>query len=244
MSESEFEVGRLFERYRLDAASGAAGGVAHVRMNFVSGADGAVTSGGHSGQLGGPHDRLIMRVLRAMADVVLVSAGTVRSEGYGGLNLPAEFLAWRAEHVSPHPPRIAIATQALGLEPEMSVFRKAEVRPLIVAPRARVREAGDRFDGAADLLGCGETELDLAEVLAELARRGEGRVLCEGGPQLFGSLLERDLVDEVCLTVSPTFTAGRAGRIATSPTEVFRSYALDPPLVDDDGFLFLRYRRR
>ncbi|WP_203230917.1 dihydrofolate reductase family protein, partial [Agromyces humi] len=66
-----------------------------VRMNFVTSLDGAVTLEGRSGGLGDEHDRLAMQVLRTLADVVLVGAGTVRVEGYGGLQVDAADAAWR-----------------------------------------------------------------------------------------------------------------------------------------------------
>ena len=54
-------------------------------------------------------------------------------------------------------------------------------------------------------------------LLAELARRGLHRVLCEGGPSLFGALIAADAVDELCLTVAPLLAGGTAGRIARGP---------------------------
>jgi riboflavin biosynthesis pyrimidine reductase len=44
---------------------------------------------------------------------------------------------------------------------------------------------------------------DLASVIDELRKRGCRRILCEGGPTLFGALLADGLVDEVFLTLSP-----------------------------------------
>ena len=49
---------------------------------------------------------------------------------------------------------------------------------------------------------------DLASVIADLRERGFRRILCEGGPTLFGALLADRLVDEVFLTLSPLL-AGR-----------------------------------
>ncbi len=49
---------------------------------------------------------------------------------------------------------------------------------------------------------------DVVDAIAELRDRGCRRILCEGGPTLFGSVLEAGLVDELFLTVSPLF-AGR-----------------------------------
>ena len=68
------------------------------------------------------------------------------------------------------------------------------------------------------------------------------RIACEGGPRLFGRLVEDDLVDQLCLTVAPLLVAGPAARIAAGPVAVPRRLALASILLED-GFTFLRYRR-
>jgi 5-amino-6-(5-phosphoribosylamino)uracil reductase len=85
--------------------------------------------------------------------------------------------------------------------------------------------------------------LSPAALLDELGRRGLHRVLCEGGPRLFGDLVGADLVDELCLTVAPVLAAGAAGRIAVGPPG-------PPPrplrlvgALEEDGALLLRYAR-
>ena len=71
---------------------------------------------------------------------------------------------------------------------------------------------------AADVVVCGESVVDLAVGLAELRQRGLDQVLCEGGPHLFGALLAADLVDELCLTVSPLLAGPGSERIVAGPT--------------------------
>jgi riboflavin biosynthesis pyrimidine reductase len=63
-----------------------------------------------------------------------------------------------------------------------------------------------------------EVFADPVGALASFRARGLTRVLCEGGPTLFGSLVDADLVDELCVTISPSLEAGDARRIATGPT--------------------------
>jgi hypothetical protein len=54
-----------------------------VRCNMISSLDGAIAVEGRSGALGGPADRRVFQVLRSLADVIVVGAGTAREEGYG-----------------------------------------------------------------------------------------------------------------------------------------------------------------
>ena len=74
----------LVEAYALPAGTG---NRPFVRCNMISTLDGAITIEGRSGLLGGPADRSVFQVLRSLADVVLVGAGTARAEGYGPVTL-------------------------------------------------------------------------------------------------------------------------------------------------------------
>ncbi|NUT58469.1 MAG: pyrimidine reductase family protein, partial [Agromyces sp.] len=104
---------QLLEAYAIDDRATPA-----VRMNFVMSLDGAVTLEGRSGGLGDEHDRLAMQVLRTLADVVLIGAGTVRVEGYGGLRVGEADAAWRSAHGLAAQPRVAVVSARLDLSPE------------------------------------------------------------------------------------------------------------------------------
>lgn len=226
----------LFDAYALRGRDGT-----RVRMNFVSSADGAVTLDGRSGALGGDTDRELMQVLRAMADVVLVGAGTVRAEGYGGLKVDYEDVEWRRARGLDDQPALAVVSGGLHLDPADTVFAEAVRRPVIVTTDAAAAADGGRFESVASVMACGEADVDLAAMLDAFARRGWTQVLCEGGPHLFGALLEADLVDEVCVTLAPRFVGGEAGRIVQAAAEADRRFALESVVTDDEGFVFLRY---
>jgi len=66
--------------------------------------------------------------------------------------------------------------------------------------------------------------------------------LSEGGPTLFGTLLDADCVDELCLTVSPLIDAGDASRIAVGALGQAQRMTLHGVLVSDST-LMLHYRR-
>lgn len=215
----------------------------HVRVNFVSSADGAATFFGHSGGLGGPTDRLLMHVLRTMSDVLVVGAGTVRAEGYGGLGMSGDDIEWRRGHSLPDAPALAVVSNRLELSPESPVFHRTDGRTIVLtheaAPKERIAELSD----VADVLTCGRNSVDTDAMIAALTERGLTQILSEGGPHLFGSMLEADLVDEVCLTLSPRFVAGAANRISASADQLDRGFRPFVVLTDDEGFVFLRYLR-
>lgn len=72
---------------------------------------------------------------------------------------------------------------------------------------------------------------------------GHHRILSEGGPSLLAELFAADLVDELCLAVSPMVVGGPAGRV-TSGTSVVPPHRLRlHQVAERDAFLFLRYTR-
>ncbi|UOQ91276.1 pyrimidine reductase family protein [Agromyces endophyticus] len=213
-----------------------------VRMNFVASLDGAVTIDGRSGGLGDAADRLAMDVMRTLADVVLVGAGTVRVEGYGGVQLSRDDVAWRREHGLADQPRLAVVSSALELEPQHPFFAEAVTRPVVVTHAASDAGRRSALAEVADVLVCGERAADLRLAVDELAAAGLPQVLCEGGPHLFGSLLDADRVDELCLSLSPTIVGGDTGRIVRGVPEHDRPMRLVHAIPAGD-LLLLRYER-
>ncbi|WP_165314338.1 pyrimidine reductase family protein [Agromyces protaetiae] len=219
-----------------------------VRMNFVSSLDGAVTIDGRSGGLGDAADRLALCVIRTLADVVLVGAGTVRAEGYGGVEVGADASAWRVTHGLEPQPRIAVVSRDLDLDPAHPFFAEAVTRPILVTCAGDAGDSGARagrlasLEAVADVLVAGEQLVDLSAALDALADQGLRQVLCEGGPHLFGALLEADLVDELCLSLSPLLVGGAAGRIVQGASEASRAMRLVHAIPAGD-LLLLRYAR-
>lgn len=176
-----------------------------VRTNFVATLDGAASGGdGVSGSLGGEIDERVFHVLRSLADVVVVGAGTARAEGYGPADVP-----------------IAIVSRSLDVPDRLLIPGQI----VITTADAPVDEL-QRLLETVDVIALGEERIDWVAVLDELGRRGFSRILCEGGPSLHGELIDLDLVDEVCLTVAPVLAGGPAPRIARGPDAVDRPMTL------------------
>jgi len=213
-----------------------------VRVNFVASIDGAATDHGLSGGLSGHADKRVFDLLRRDSDVILVGAGTVRAEGYGAMRLdPASVELRRASGLADQPV-FAIVSGTLALDPESAVFTDAPVRAIVVTIGTSSHVKKEALSRVADVLVCGEERLDVTVMLDAFAKRGLRRVLCEGGPTLFGALLDADRVDELCLTISPLLEAGNAHRIVAGAPEKARRMTLHHALVAQST-LMLRYLR-
>lgn len=227
----------IIGRYRVPGRS-----VPRLRLNFVASVDGAATRNGVSGVLGNADDRFVFDSLRMLTDVIVVGAGTVRAEGYGGIRVPPADAAWRLANGLPAQPPLAIVSSRLDLEPTHPAFTNAPTRPLVVTHAGSPLKRRAALAEVADVLVCGRESVDLALMVARLAERGYPQLLCEGGPRLFGALIEADCVDELCLTISPVLEGGPAGRIAHGNAPATREMTLLHVLTAGDT-IFLRYER-
>lgn len=233
---------QLLAAYAWDFASGRTGGPL-FRFNFVASVDGAAALDGRSGGLGDGADSRVFGLLRQTADVILVGAGTVRAEGYSGELLAPAAQLWRAGHDMTAHPGLAIVSGSLDLDPDSALFRDAPVRPLLLTAATAPEERRAALEPVADVVVAGERTVEPEQAAQVLKDRGFHRVLCEGGPQLFGSFQAAGMVDELCMTVSPLLTAGTGTRItAGTPEMVPHRLSLVHVLRGGDTLL-LRYGR-
>lgn len=215
-----------------------------VRMNFLSSIDGAVSVAGRTAGLATLADKQVFGLLRELADVILVGAGTARAEGYRGARSTAALRAARlAREQAPVPP-IAVITASARLDDTSTLFTDTKVAPLVLTTERSHPERRERLRSAgATVLSVGEERVEPAAALAALGERGLLRVLCEGGPTVFGELIAADLVDELCLTTAPALATGPAGRISFGPAAPPRRMVLGHALADTDATMLLRWVR-
>jgi riboflavin biosynthesis pyrimidine reductase len=221
----------------------------YLRANMVASLDGAATLTGRSGGLSSEADRQIFAMLRAITDVILVGAGTVRAEGYGPVRPESEGLrwAWLRDGRTPSPP-IAVVTRGLDLDTggplltEAPGYARTIVLTTELAPADR-RAAAARY---ADVVIAGETTVDMAAAVSALAQRGHRRILLEGGPHLLSQTEDAGLLDELCLTLSPVLAGPGAGRIvqgAPLPDGTGAKPCVLAHLLAEESYLFGRYTR-
>ncbi|MGY2001886.1 dihydrofolate reductase family protein [Blastococcus sp. SYSU DS1024] len=211
-----------------------------LRMDFIASLDGAVAVDGVSAGLGSPGDRRVFRVLRALADVVLVGHGTAATEGYRPV-LPDSPVGRLRDELGRTPTApVAVVSRRAALDPA-STLVTAAVSPTIVVTCAAA-DPGRRAALAAagvEVLVCGDDDVDLPAALDALAEHGLEQVTCEGGPQLLRTALGAGVVDELDLSVSPTLVGGQTRLLEDALPAPVRLTLHQ--VLEEDGMLFTRY---
>ncbi|KRV51365.1 diaminohydroxyphosphoribosylaminopyrimidine reductase [Wenjunlia vitaminophila] len=232
----------LADAYAYPATTGA--GRPWLRANMVASLDGAAHHQGRSEPLSCAADMRLFGVLRALADVIIVGAETVRREGYGPARARKAFAARRAALGQSPAPVMAVVSASLDLDFTGPLFTRPVV-PTILLTGARA--PADRLLAArqhAEVVLAGEgTTADAAQVVRALVDRGHTRLLTEGGPRLLAQFASADVLDELCLSVSPLIASGDSARITNGPDIAEPHRFTLSGLLEDDGYLFTRYVR-
>ena len=189
-------------------------------MNFVSSLDGvvAIPAEAESPRLlggGTDADRFVMALLRACAGSLLMGASTFRGSSearWTAASLYAaaaeDFAELRRRLELDPEPLLAVVTRSGALDPSHPALEAGAL--VFTTERGAARLRGS-VPGAAEVLVTDSGgAVDLAAAVGELRARGHGVVLSEGGPTMFGSLLDAGIADELFLTISPRL-AGRPG---------------------------------
>lgn len=187
-----------------------------VGVCMVASVDGSTVVDGSSGGLSNPVDIELLSTLRDLADVVIVGAGTARSEGYG---VPRKAGL-----------RIGVVSRSGNMD---------YTTPLFTSGRGFMIVPDDAPDLPVDTVRAGVGEIDLAAALAQL---DADFVQAEGGPQLNGALAAADLIDDLHLTISPQLAGGGGSRLVVADMQLTHRMQL-AHVLEDDGFLFTRYVR-
>jgi riboflavin-specific deaminase-like protein len=212
-----------------------------VATNFAVTADGRAAIAGRSGPIGSRTDTEMLARLRTRFDAVMIGAGTMRVERYGRLVEDQEGREARERIGLPHDPLMVLVSGRLDLPWDAPLFTAGAGRVLVfTASEAEPPETATSLRVVRH-----EGRVDLAEALRHLRQeRGVRALLSEGGPHLHGELWGSDLIDELFLTTAPKLTGAEAPRILEGkPLPAIAELEL-AWLLERDGELFARYRRR
>lgn len=236
----------------------------HVFSNFVTTLDGVVSlnARGHAGgaDISGfsAQDRMVMGLLRAIADAVIVGSGTLnatrRSVWTAGAVFPALADDYRrlSEAMGKREVPLNVIVSGSGrIDLRLPVFASGVVPALIItttagAKRLRKQTAPGSVEIRALRRDAGA--IPARAILDEVCRASSGKlILVEGGPRLLGDFYAERLVDEQFLTLAPQIAGRDAGdgRLSLVMGKTFAPRnAVWETLVDvrrGGSHLFLRY---
>ncbi len=198
----------------------------YVIGNFVTTLDGVASLGESTKEGGGEisgnnqHDRMVMGLLRAVADAVIVGAGTLRGSpehiwtpDYIFPPLATAFGDLRTRLGKPRSPLNAIVTAHGEIDPSLPVFRSGKVPVMIITTASGARQlAKTKLPSSVQVeTVTPKSSISATEILQEVARCFKEKIdmiLTEGGPQLMGDFYAERVLDEQFLTLAPQ-VAGR-----------------------------------
>jgi len=216
-----------------------------LRANMVASVDGAAYLDGVTKGLSSDADRHLFALLRTLADVILVGAGTVRAERYAPVRRHELWPDLRTGR-APTPP-IAVVSARLDLDPSSRLIASAppSARTIVITTAQAPAERRIALDGPAEVIVAGQETVDLKAAVTALAERGHRRILAEGGPRLLARIAAAGLLDELCLTIGPVLAGPGADRILAGATSAMAPQPLTlAHVLEDDGFLLCRYIRK
>jgi riboflavin biosynthesis pyrimidine reductase len=196
-----------------------------VYSNFVTTLDGVVSlhAKGHAagGDISGfsIQDRMVMGLIRAVADVVMVGSGSLKADPQAVWTpeaicpeLASSYARLRVRLGKPAAPLNIVVSASGMLDLGLPVFSSGRVQALILTTTIGAKRLNSRKvppSVQVQSLRRGSGEITASTILREVTRRLRApRVLVEGGPSLLGDFYQQRLIDEQFLTLAPQI-AGR-----------------------------------
>jgi 2,5-diamino-6-(ribosylamino)-4(3H)-pyrimidinone 5'-phosphate reductase len=144
-------------------------------------------------RISSPEDLERVKALRAGSDAILVGVGTVLADD--------PHLTVKSLPADKNPLRIVLDSQ--GRTPDRAKVLTGGV-PTLIATAAKCIKTWK----GAEVLRCGERQVDLQCLMNELERRGIERLMVEGGGETISSFFEKGLVDEYRVFVGSMVLGG------------------------------------
>ena len=190
-----------------------------IGLCMVMSLDGSTVVQGNSRALSGDADRSILVGLRSLADVIVVGSSTVRIDDYGPPS--------RKEL------RVGVVSRTGNLDLTTPLFTSGA--GFLIIPE----DAPTPLNPSITCIRAGRGSVDFAAAMCQL----DGTFIqLEGGPGLNASMAQADLIDEINLTISQNVAANNEPRLLIEASPILKRFTLSH-ILEEDGFLFLRYTR-
>jgi riboflavin-specific deaminase-like protein len=155
-----------------------------------------------------------MRLIRAMADAILIGSGNLRADD-PDLAIDSKERLRRRDAKEREPMRMVVTTNGEGIRAQQKMFDSALGGPsFVLHAETMPAEARERLAPVATLVTLGQRAVDVPRMLRWMADgMGIRTLLCEGGGVLCAELLAARAVDELFVTMVPRILGG-----STAPT--------------------------
>lgn len=228
-----------------------------VFANFVTSLDGVVALSGVAASpavVSGKSeaDRFLMGLLRACAGAVLIGASTLRAEPEHRWTpehiypqASDDFARMRRELKLPARPELVVVSGSGHLDPGMPVLEEGA---LVLTTRKGADRLTGKLPSSSTVEEVSDSDsLEIDRAIAVIRSRGHELVLCEGGPNVLGQLLQSQMLDELFVTISPLllgrtkteFRPGLVDGVDLSSPSAPRAQVLS--VRRHDSHLFVRY---
>jgi len=186
---------------------------------------------------------------RALADAVLIGHTSLKRDNVR-LGIPEDFRQARIKRKeAPAPLRVIVSNKG-KIDTRLKIFQSTISSIVIFSTTRMPRKTQGALKHKATLHLTKSSEIDLVAMLATLRSKYNVRKLaCEGGPTLFRALLERDLIDQLNLTITPYMFGGAKAPTLTGrggdflPASVHCSLT-DMRTIGEECFLTYRIKHR
>lgn len=218
-----------------------------VTANFALTWDARIsTRRGTPSDFSSPRDKRRLVEIRSRCDAVLVSAKTVAADNMTmGLPDPKLRAARATRGQRPYPLRVLL-TNSGRINPALRIF-ETDFSPIVIFSTTRMpATTRGALAPKADIWLDEAPAVNLPGMLATLrADYGVKRLVCEGGAQVFRSLLTASLIDEIHITFTPRIFGGKYAPTITGIARDFLPASVplqlrDMEVIEDE--CFLRYR--
>jgi riboflavin-specific deaminase-like protein len=220
-----------------------------VAATFAMTIDGKITTRAFSAiDFTSREDKLHLLRQRSLGDAVLIGRSTLSHDNVRlGLPDPQMRAEREARGQAPYPLRV-IVSNAGRIEPHLKIFQSDISRIIIFSTTRMPRKYQAALREKATLRLSETPAVDLKRMLQTLRDEYRvRRVACEGGAELFRSLLELRLVDQLNLTLAPYIFGGKNAPTLTGTSTEFlpatvRCSLLSMRVVGDECFASYRLR--
>jgi len=194
-------------------------------------------------------DKLHLFRQRALADAVLIGHTSLKRDNVR-LGLPLELQKARTKRgQAPAPIRVIVSDEE-KIASWLKIFQ-SDISPIVIFSTKRMPRKYQRaLAKKAALYLTDSDHVDLAGMLETLRNEYNVRIVaCEGGPTLFRSLLEQNLVDQLNLTIAPYMFGGANAPTLTGLSKDFLPASvhcrlIDMRVIEEECFLTYRIKHK